>query len=85
MKSRRSVEDIATEEKDAALHDLAKRCERNIVCKIDNVSLPAGSALYYYCKYCCILTGILAESDFRTRPKKCCSQCRELEQMGWVS
>lgn len=73
-----------TNDKDAALKALAKRREENAKKdKIDNGSLHAGSSMYFYCKSCDGLADTLPES-YISPPKKLCSECQALKDLGWV-
>ena len=48
--------------------------------KINNVMLPAGSPMYFYCKFCENLSDVVSES-YVTPPKKICDECMEEEKL----
>jgi hypothetical protein len=45
--------------------------------QIDNVSLPAGSPMYYYCRSCRHLVAELPEDWYRDPPPLFCDWCIE--------
>lgn len=51
--------------------------------KIDNASLPAGSPMYYYCKFCGDHTETLPETHIRA-PKVICDPCKVLNDHGLI-
>lgn len=51
--------------------------------KFRNDELPAGSPIYFYCRYCGLPTEVLRE-DFVFPPFGECSQCRGLKDAGWL-
>jgi hypothetical protein len=51
--------------------------------QIDNVQLPAGADLYFYCKSC----GHLADQKpelYVTPVKKLCDECQAMQDLGWL-
>jgi NAD-dependent SIR2 family protein deacetylase len=67
-----------------ALAALAERRERSAKTgKIDNLSLYAGSPMYYYCKSCGGLADTLPECHIST-PKSLCDECRALKDLEWL-
>lgn len=67
-------------------HALAMLAERRASRpeKIDNASLPAGSSMYYYCRACGHQADVLSEGWFLYPPKKLCSECQALADLGWL-
>jgi hypothetical protein len=61
---------------------LAKR-RKNPPKQIDNGSLYAGSPMYFYCKSCGYESDCLPES-YLGIPKKLCSDCQDLKDLGWL-
>ena len=51
--------------------------------QIKNDELPAGSPMYFYCRYCGVPTEVLPE-DCMFLPLGECSQCRGLMDAGWL-
>ena len=51
--------------------------------QIDNSSLPAGSPMYFYCKFCGAPTDTLPES-YTCCPKQVCDPCEILHAHGLV-
>lgn len=51
--------------------------------KVENVDLPAGSPMYFYCRHCGLPTEILPE-EYVFPPITECSQCRGLRSEGWL-
>jgi len=51
--------------------------------RIDNSSLPAGSPMYFYCKFCGDETDTLPES-YIGRPKTTCDPCKVLRDHGLI-
>jgi hypothetical protein len=51
--------------------------------QIDNAMLYAGSPMYFYCKYCGVLSDELPES-YTIPPKRCCKECKALVDLGWI-
>ena len=47
----------------------------------NNNLLPAGSPMYFYCKYCGHLSDTLPE-NYVTPPTKVCKDCREMVKAG---
>lgn len=50
--------------------------------KIDNSSLYAGAAMYYYCRICGLLADVLPETH-TDRPRAHCDPCQTLVNAGW--
>lgn len=70
--------------KDKAFEQFARRVRYAVnIEKIDNSGLHAGSPMYFYCKDCGIPTEVLPE-DYLFQPNRCCSQCKGLEDRGWL-
>ena len=75
---------LATQKgKKFALKALQKR-RANPPKQIDNLSLYAGSPMYFYCKSCGHLADTLQENYFLSTPKKLCDECYALKDMGWL-
>ena len=51
--------------------------------QIDSSSLPAGSPMYYYCRFCGELTEVLSEGHIN-RPRTVCTPCEFLNQHGLI-
>jgi len=51
--------------------------------KVDNSGLHAGSPMYFYCRFCGVPTEVLPE-DYLFQPITCCSQCKGLQEEGWL-
>lgn len=68
--------------KEAALKALADR-RANKPERIDNSRLMAGSPMYYYCITCGHTSDVLPECHFST-PRKLCSECQALKDLGWL-
>lgn len=49
---------------------------------VDNASLYAGSAMYYYCRMCGHESDVLPECHFGA-PRKLCGACQTMKDMGW--
>lgn len=60
-----------------------RRTESEIAGHINNSRLYAGSSMYYYCKYCGVLTDTLPENWWVSPPKKICEDCQTLIELGW--
>ena len=73
---------VTEQGKEAALAALAER-RANVPVKIDNASLMAGSPMYFYCISCGHQSDVLPESYFGT-PRKLCSECAALKELGWL-
>lgn len=71
----------AAEEIEVMRANLKARREKNAGKRIDNSRLPAGSSMYYYCKYCDALTGVTAECSSYT-PPGICVPCKEMLRLG---
>ncbi len=55
-----------------------QRCEANKTRpQVNNASLPAGSPMYYYCKFCGDPTEVLPEGHW-SKPKTTCDPCQKL-------
>lgn len=52
--------------------------------QIDNSSLPAGSPMYFFCKFCGAPTDTLPEGYFLSRPKMVCDPCEMLHVHGLI-
>ncbi len=50
--------------------------------KIDNSGLHAGSPMYFYCVDCGWLSDVKEES-YTSLPRKFCSSCKFIRDMGW--
>ncbi len=74
---------VATEQgKEAALKALAERRAKNkSIKRINNGSLYAGSAMYFYCIGCG--AEIVVPEDYITKPD-CCPECTALQRLGWL-
>lgn len=73
----------ATEKgREYALKQLKKR-RANPPKHIDNASLYAGSPMYYYCRACGHTADVLPESHL-SLPKKLCTECQALKDLGWL-
>ncbi len=68
---------------DLAMQQYRKRKADNQGKEINNSSLPAGSPMYYYCKYCGAHTETLPECHMRA-PKVVCDPCAPLRLHGLV-
>lgn len=68
--------------KEFALKKLAER-RANKPAEINNSSLVAGSPMYFYCKSCGHVSDVLPES-YVTPPKRICSECEALKDLGWL-
>lgn len=66
-----------------AMEQYEKRKKENEGKQIDNASLPAGSPMYYYCKFCGEHTETLAESHW-SAPKTTCDPCNALHIHGLI-
>lgn len=66
-----------------ALKNYLERKDENMGKQRDNGSLPAGSPMFYYCRYCGVHTETLPELHTRT-PNTRCTACRVLEEHGSV-
>ena len=67
--------------KEEALAAFRKR-KNNPPTQIDNASLYAGSPMYFYCHLCGHESDVLPE-DYTWKPKKICSACQTMKDMGW--
>jgi hypothetical protein len=68
---------------EVALKQFAKRKAVNKGKQINNASLPAGSSMYYYCKFCGEHTETLPESHFGAA-KTICDPCKALNDHGLI-
>jgi hypothetical protein len=50
----------------------------------NNAELVAGSPMYFYCVSCGWLSDMLPENYFVARPRKLCSECQGMKEMGWL-
>lgn len=67
-----------------AMQQYKKRCKANSKKeKINNASLPAGSPMYFYCRFCGDLTDTLPES-FTCTPNTTCEPCDVLHTHGLI-
>lgn len=68
-------------DREKALEQFGRRKNyADLICKIDNQGLHAGSPMYFYCIHCGIPTEVLPE-DFIFPPIKECSQCLGLKSL----
>lgn len=68
---------------DVAMQQFKKRKEENKGKKIDNSSLPAGSPIYIYCRFCDKLIYTLPES-YTCTPNNICNPCQILHNHGLI-
>ena len=68
---------------DLAMEQYKIRKKRYEGKQIDNSRLPAGSPMYYYCKFCGCPTQTLPESHIRA-PKVKCDPCEALNIHGLI-
>ena len=67
-----------------ALKKYAERLAANASkTKIDNGSLPAGSPMHYYCRFCGEPTETLPEGHLG-RPRTACEPCQVLRDHGLI-
>lgn len=67
-----------------ALKQFKKRKKANSKqAQVDNSSLPAGSPMTYYCKYCGDKTAVLPEEHVETAPTVC-KACEALAIHGLI-
>lgn len=71
-----------TSGREAALAKLAAR-RANQPRQINNAGLPAGSPMYFYCVSCGHESDVLPES-YVMPPKRLCSECQALQDLGWL-
>lgn len=50
---------------------------------IHNSDLYAGSDMFYYCKYCGVLSDQLPETWAFTTPRRICEDCQTLIEFSW--
>jgi hypothetical protein len=74
---------ITQQGREAAVAALRERRE-NKPNPIDNASLPAGSPMYYYCISCGHLSDTKPENWFVGQPRKLCSECQAMKDLGWL-
>lgn len=76
---------ITRKGKEFALKALQER-RKNKPKKINNSSLPAGSAMYFYCETCGHVAETLPEdySPGVNTPKQFCDECQALKDLGWL-
>jgi hypothetical protein len=67
----------------SALESLAQR-RANPIQRVDNGELVAGSPLYFYCKSCGWLSDVMPENYFVGQPRRLCSECQGMKEMGWL-
>lgn len=68
---------------DLALEQYHLRREKYAGKQIDNNALPAGSPMYYYCKFCGCPTETLSELHMSV-PKTKCDPCEALHIHGLI-
>jgi hypothetical protein len=68
---------------DLALGQFARRRAKFVDQKINNASLPAGSPMHYYCRFCCAPTETLPEIHLKA-PETACIPCLILHEMGLI-
>ena len=84
LRSRRKKKTPALKGKAGALVALKERKQRaKKEGRVNNASLPAGSAMYYYCYTCGLESDVRGEDDFSTVCHTC-PACRNMKDMGWV-
>lgn len=66
-----------------ALEQYNKRKAQHEGKQINNSSLPAGSPMYYYCRFCGCPTETLPESHM-SAPKTKCDPCEALHIHGLI-
>lgn len=66
-----------------AMEQFRKRKAENQGKQIDNSSLPAGSPMYYYCRFCGAHTETLPETHWNA-PKITCEPCKALHIHGLI-
>lgn len=66
-----------------AMEQYQLRKKANVGKQINNSSLPAGSPMYYYCKFCGDHTETLPECHI-SRPKTVCEPCEALRIHGLI-
>ena len=69
-------------DKKELLRKLQKR-RKNQPEQINDALLPAGAPMHYYCQSCGALADTLPESH-TSLPKKLCSDCQKLKDLGWL-
>ena len=70
---------------DVAMKQFKKRKKENHKnIGFDNSSLPAGSSMYYYCRFCGVPTDTLPESYWGCKPKTICDPCEVLHLNGLI-
>lgn len=65
-----------------ALEQLEQR-KKNKPEHVRNETLPAGSAMFFYCQVCGWLADLLPEG-FISRPRRFCTECQLLKDKGWI-
>ncbi|TSC84220.1 MAG: hypothetical protein G01um101413_515 [Parcubacteria group bacterium Gr01-1014_13] len=78
------MKETVSKEQRLAVEAFKKRRDENEPKMIDSSSLPAGTAMCYYCKHCYALTTKISESDFTTEIKDCCGECKAMKEKGWL-
>jgi rubrerythrin len=68
---------------DVCMEQYKKRRYENEGKQIDNASLYAGSPMYYYCRFCGILTMRVPES-YCGQIKEVCDPCEVLHAHGLI-
>ena len=67
---------------DPRMERLEERREANVGKQVDNGKLPAGSAMYYYCRGCGVQVAVLPEGWWENPPPKHCDDCKLLVEAG---
>ena len=60
-----------------------RRAKAKKIKRIDNASLYAGSAMYYYCHDCGLESDVRGESDF-SPVCHTCGPCQSMKDKGWL-
>ena len=68
---------------DLAMANYLKRKEEHKGKQVDNSRLPAGSPMYYHCKFCGCPTQTLPELHSGI-PKTVCDPCKVLHEHGCI-
>jgi hypothetical protein len=66
-----------------AMNTYKERKAANEGKQVDNSSLPAGSPMYYYCRFCGAHTETLSEGHWG-RPQTVCDPCKILRDHGLI-
>lgn len=73
-----------TDPKDPRLDELQTRRESNVGKQVNNVNLPAGAPLYYYCAACGTHVATKPETWYKDPPPKYCTDCQDLLDDGVI-